>query len=267
MSNQQFDEVEELARQRNINLGICPTCGSKREEVEPNSGIYVWPDSTYKLDGESFPCKCEEQINLQRHYLLANLPKDYWTLSAADFFGDKDALAQAMSYLEKWDNMSRHGIGIQFYSPTMGTGKTMLATLIGKDLVQRGESVYFIPFRDTVRVYEMPYEERKEMVTRLRQTPVLVLDEVGLTLSDAQRAFFATELEDLIRFRTSGNSVTIVTTNLTPKELDEQYPRTFSLLAATTQLVSVSGEDVRRAGEIDFLNMELALNGEAKPIS
>lgn len=267
MSNQQYDEVEEIARQKSINLGVCPTCGSRREEVEPNSGVYVWPDSTYKLDGESFPCHCEDQVNLQRHYLLANLPRDYWTLSVEDFFGDKAALAKVLEYLDKWENMFRHGIGMQFYSPTMGTGKTMLSTIIAKDLIKRGESVYFIPFRDTVRVYEMPYEERKEMVARLRQTPVLVLDEVGLTLSDAQRAFFGTELEDLIRFRTSGNSVTIVTTNLTPEELDKQYPRTFSLLAATTQLVSVSGEDQRRAGEIDFFNMELALNGEAKPIS
>lgn len=267
MSNKQFDEVEELARQMSISLNRCPTCGSRREEVEANSGVYVWPESTYKLDGHEYPCPCEDQVNLQRHYLLANLPKDYWTLSVEDFYGDPDALAKAQEYLEHWDNMQQHGIGIQFYSPTLGTGKTMLATLIGKDLVKRGESVYFVPFRDTIKVYQMPYEERKEMVTRLRQTPVLILDEVGLSISDAQRALFGTELEDLIRFRTSGNSVTIVTTNLTPEELDREYPRTFSLLAATTQQVYVSGEDFRRAGEAEFFNLALALNGEAKPIS
>lgn len=267
MTNSQFDEVEQLARDKNINLNLCPTCGSRRIEVEPNSGIYVWDHNVYKLDGQTYPCRCEEQENLQRHYLLAGIPKSYWTLSVDDFFGDQEALAKAQQYLANWSEMSRHGISIQFYSPTMGTGKTMLASIIAKALVRRGERVYFTPFRDTVRIYQMPYEKREALENRLRHIPVLVLDEVGASISDAQRAFFGHELEDLIRFRSSGNSITIITTNLTPEALEHEYPRTFSLLAASTQYVYVSGEDVRRAGHIDFLQKELALNGEAKPIS
>lgn len=267
MSNKQFEEVEDLARQSGIDLRECPTCGSKREEVEPGSGVYVWPESTYKLDGNELPCNCEEQVDLQRHYLLANIPDRYWTLTFDEFYGDDHAKNEAWKYLQNWDNMRRHGIGLQFYSPTQGTGKTTLATLIAKDLVKRGVSVYFIPFRSTVRLYEMPYEERKQWVTRLRETPVLVLDEVGAAISDAQRSFFAMELEELIRSRTSGKSVTIVTTNLTPEELDDQYPRTFSLLSECVKQIPVGGVDVRRKGHVQLDSIELAINGEAQPIS
>jgi DNA replication protein DnaC len=267
LSNNQYDEVEQLAIDKNINLNICPTCGAKPIEVEDNSGIYVWGPSTYKLNSEEHECHCEEQTNLQRHYLLANIPKTYWTLSKQDFFGDLTALDKAELYLQRWEDMKRNGIGIEFHSPTMGTGKTMLACLIGKKLVCESERVYFTQFRDIMRLYEMPYEKRDEATRRLRHIPVLVLDEVGATISDAQRAFFAGELEDLIRYRTSGNGVTIMTTNLTPQQLDTEYPRTFSLLSASTIRVPVSGEDVRRAGEVDFLRTELALNGEAVPIA
>lgn len=267
MSNQQFDEVERLAHAKNIKLSICPTCGSKRIEVEPDSGIYVWPESTYRLDGKDYPCDCERQIELARHYLLANIPNDYWTLSEDEYFGDPDALAKVQVYLERWPDMFSHGIGMEFYSPTMGTGKTMLATMIAKHLVKSGERVYFTPFRQTVGVFEMPYEARQAIETLLRHVPVLVLDEVVRSSSDAQRAFYAEKLEDLIRYRTSGNAVTIITTNLTSEELNDQYPRAFSLLAASAQQVFVNGEDARRAGEVSMLKLELVMNKESRPIS
>jgi DNA replication protein DnaC len=267
LTNSQFDEVGQVAKDKNINLNICPTCGAKPIEVEDDSGIYVWAESTYKLNGIEHACHCIEQVDLQRHYLLANIPRTYWTLSPAEFFGDQMALAKSVQYLERWFDMKRNGIGIEFHSPTMGTGKTMLACLIAKALVRESEQVYFTQFRDIMRLYEVPYEKRDVAVRRLRHIPVLVLDEVGATISDAQRAFFAGELEDLIRYRTSGNGVTIMTTNLTPEKLDAEYPRTFSLLSASTIRVFVSGEDMRRAGEVDFLRTELALNGEAVPVS
>jgi DNA replication protein DnaC len=158
------------------------------------------------------------------------------------------------------------GHGLRFYSKRQGTGKTMLSCIAAKALVQSGERVFFSSFRDAVRLYDLPYEIREEKIERLRNSPVLVLDEVGLSISDAQRAYYATELEDLIRFRTSGSAVTILTTNLTPDELNEEYPRCFSLLEAKQTSIHVKGTDSRLSGEKMLVDLELTKNGEARPI-
>jgi DNA replication protein DnaC len=260
MSNSQYDEVVAKARDYNLSLNRCPTCGQKPTEIEDNTGIY-------KLDSKEYPCDCEAQVNLARHYLLANVPPDYWTLSDIEFVGDSEALKQAQDYLGKYDNYKAHGIGIEFYSTMQGTGKTMLSCIIAKELVKRGEHVYFIHFDEILRLYQMPYEQREELERKLRRVPVLILDEIGRPVTDAQRAFFATELESLIRHRTSGNGITIITTNMTPGILDKEYPRTASLLAKATIEVAVSGDDIRKEGTIDLYRKELALNGETKPIS
>lgn len=248
----------------NLDLNRCPTCRQKRIEVAP--GVWTWPESTYKLNGKKYNCDCEWQDNLRRHYLLAGIPTTYWSLSDRDYFGDPVALVEVNDYLAQWDNYKSHGTGLEFYSPTQGTGKTMLATLVAKTLIQEREKVSFVFFRDAIRAYSLPEEKRDRFVNRIRTIPVLVLDEVGIAFTNAQHEFFAAELEDIIRFRTSGNSVTIITTNMTPEQLDHEYPRTFSLLEEKSHRIEVKGHDRRRSGEVAARNLEMELNGEVRPI-
>jgi DNA replication protein DnaC len=264
MTNSQYEYVVQQARERNIDLDTCPTCRQHREEIGP--GVWVWEESTYRLYGETLPCGCESQDALRRHYLLAGIPKSYWTLGVDDFWGDPVALEATQDYLSNWVDHKWIGMGMEFYSPRMGVGKTMLATIIAKSLIIGGEKVYFTSFRDAVRLYDLPYEAREAKVARLRNTPVLILDEVGLSMSDAQRAYYATELEDLIRFRTSGSSVTIMTTNLTPDQLNDEYPRCFSLLEAKQCRVCVNGSDARVDGAKKMVDIELIRNHEARPL-
>jgi DNA replication protein DnaC len=264
MTTAQYEKVLRLAREKNINLHECPTCRNSRIEVAP--GVWIWENSTYKLNGEGHPCNCEEQDLLRRHYLLANIPKDYWTLEVDDYWGDQEALVKMVAYLDKWGDYQWLGFGLEFYSPSQGTGKTMLATILAKRLIRKQESVYFIGFREATRLYDLPVEQREEKINHLRATPILVLDDVGDSISEAQGAYFAVELEDLIRARTSGNAVTIMTTNLTPEELAEKYQRSFSLLQAKQDRVFVSGIDSRQNGAKRMVDFELIANGEVRPI-
>lgn len=183
-----------------------------------------------------------------------------------DYWGDLNALTATQKYINNWSNNRIHGLGIGFYSQTQGTGKTFLATLVGKELLKRGESIFFIPFMDIMSIYSLPYEERKAEEDRLRDSTVLILDEIVKPISDAQHGLFASKLEELIRHRSNYNRVTLMTTNLTPEELDEYYPRTYSLLAAKQQRILVGGSDTRRE-DIWDINTELAENGEIRPLS
>lgn len=194
--------------------------------------------------------------------MLAHIPRHYWPLGADEFFGDADALTATEDYLTKWKNWRDHGVGLQFYSPTQGTGKTMLACIIGKELIKRRTKVRFVTFLDLIS--ELKEDRSSE---HLRDVPVLILDEVTSGFTAAQNQYFAFELESLIRYRSDGNGVTIITTNMTPEKLDEQYPRTFSLLSSKQKYVHVHGVDARKSYDWDQERMYLIEHGEARPIT
>lgn len=263
MTNHQFDEVEKLIKASPTKSGECPTCGAKAKEVAP--GITEWGDSTYYYLGENHPCNCEEQEALFRHYLLARIPQEYMNLDIEDYYGDEAALQSVQDYLEKWKNFRKHGMGMGFYSRNQGTGKTFLACYLARELVKKGESVYYVYFRNVVNTYELSHDARKEEEDRLRDCTVLILDEIAKPVSESQRVLFAERFEELIRHRSNYSKVTILTTNLTPKELEDIYPRTYSLLAAKEKSIKVEGNDVRKEG-IFNVNKELAENGEVRPI-
>lgn len=226
-----------------------------------------WPqDSTYRYQGEEHICDCQWQDSLRRAYLLAHVPLNYWTYGPAEYYGDPEAWKVAEEYLENWERYKPLGLGLEFYSRTQGTGKTFIVSWIARQLIQRGESVYYTRFREIMGLYDRPYEDRKYEEERLRYIPVLVLDEVGVAISGSQAGYFATEFETLIRARVDDNRVTLMTTNLTPEELDQNYRRTYSLLAAKQQRHAINFEDARRAGDVHFLDIAVAEAGESRPI-
>jgi DNA replication protein DnaC len=265
MNNKQFEEVEKLLQSDPKRANACPTCNAKA--IEPAPGVQAWGPSTYLYEGKHIECHCEEQRALWRHYLLAHIPEEYMRLNCKhDYYGDPDALKETQTYLDNWDNNRVHGMGLGFYSNMQGTGKTFLATYVGKDLLKRGESVFFCPFLSIVNIYSLPFEDRKSEEDRLRNCTILILDEIVPSISEAQRELFASKFEELLRHRSNYNRVTLLTTNLEPKELDEEYARTFSILSAKQHHVIVKGDDARREGIWD-VNKELAENGEIRPLS
>lgn len=266
MTDRQYDEVETQARLKQIDLRSCPTCKSR--PLEPVPGVEVgWPeDSTYTYLGDRHICNCAWQDLLRRHYLLAHIPKGYWTYGPDEYYGDKGAWKFSEDYLSTWKGCKELGLGIEFYSEMQGTGKTFLISWVARQLIQRGESVFYTRFREIMGLYDRPYDERKYEEERLRNIPVLVLDEVGVAISGAQNEYFAMEFETLIRARVDDNRVTLMTTNLTPDKLDNNYARTYSLLAAKQDRYEINFEDARRAGHVQYLDMEVAKANESRPL-
>jgi DNA replication protein DnaC len=220
---------------------------------------------TYTYKGTLYVCDCETQMLLYRHYLAANIGVQYQRLDWADF-RDQEVRESVTAYLANWEAAKLQGMGLEFSSPQLGTGKTFAATHVGKELVKRGEKVYFYPFLELISLYQRPIEEREDEESRLRNSTVLILDEVLPPHTSAQKEHFAAKLEELVRFRTNFNRVTIMTTNLTPERLMEVYPRPYSLLEAKQFRFELEGDDARR-GEIKKRNLSMIGLGEVAPIT
>jgi DNA replication protein DnaC len=264
LNNAEFDFVAKLARKSSIPLSQCPTCLATEIEIAPD--VWGWENGTYRYMGQEHQCDCDTQIALRKHYLLAGIGDQYMRLDWADFHGTPEVREAVELFLDKWDRFKLNGMGLEFSSPNLGVGKTFAATFVGKELIKRGEKVYFIPFLEVINLLSRDEAYRSEMEDKLRDVTVLILDEVVPPWTERMGQLFAGKFEELIRHRTNYNRVTVMTTNLEPHQLHEHYPRTYSLLEAKQVRVEMGGEDARQTF-IGMQNIELVANDEVRPIT
>lgn len=263
LKNDEYELAEAIARRSGIPLSQCPTCLSKPIEVE--EGVVGWENGTYRFRGKEYGCDCETQKQLRKHYLIANIGDQYQRLDWNDY-SNADVKKVVAMYLEKWDGFRLNGMGLEFASPALGVGKTFGATYVGKELIKRGEKVFFSPFLEVISALTRQHPDAEEYERRLYDSTVLILDEVIPPWTLPQANLFAGKFEELIRNRTNFNRVTIMTTNLTEEQLFEHYPRTYSLLQAKQVRIVLKGSDARQ-GLIARENLELVMNDEVRPIT
>ena len=262
LTDQEYDLAVKIAKSKQP-LDQCPTCDSKPEVIPGSGGVRERVNGTYRYMGEEYPCECDAQIALRARYLVANIGEQYQRLSWDEWSGCEQTKSVVDTYIAGWDKFFRQGIGIEFYSPALGTGKTFAATHIGKELIKKSQSVYFIPFIEMVAAFDR--KDSDYIASRIRESGFVILDEVIPPSTEAQRTFFATQLEALIRHRTNNNLPTIMTTNMDQETLNAAYPRTYSLLSAKQIRQEVVGTDRRES--IGIKEMEIIANGETRPIT
>lgn len=233
-------------------------------EIIPGSGgAKQRTPGSYRYMGKDYICDCDAQIALRARYLVANIGEQYQRLDWDEWDGCTETKEVVDIYLKGWEKFFKQGIGIEFHSTALGTGKTFAATHIGKELIKYGQSVYFIPFIEMVAAFDR--EDGDYIANRIRESGFVILDEVIPPITDAQRSFFATQLEALVRHRTNNNLPTIMTTNMDQETLSAAYPRTYSLLSAKQIRQEVNGTDRRQS--IGVKEMEIVANGETRPIT
>jgi len=262
LTDQEYDLATKLAKSK-LPLDQCPTCGSKMEAIPGSGGVKQRIEGKYKYLGKEYDCKCDAQIALRSRYLVANIGEQYQRLDWDEWSGCPDTKIAVDLYLSEWEQFFRQGMGLEFYSSALGTGKTFAATHIGKELIKQGQSVYFIPFIEMVAAFDR--QDSDYIANRVRESGFVILDEVIPPISEAQKSFFATQLEALIRHRTNNNLPTIMTTNMDQETLNTAYPRTYSLLSAKQMRQEVAGTDRRES--IGIKEMEIIANGETRPIT
>lgn len=229
----------------------CPTCQGRR--------MYVWR-------GEEVHCDCRQQLTLHKHYLNANIGLLYQRLNWDDFVANDAVLQDVYGYLNRHEHMVRAGIGATFLGP-VGTGKTMLVSLMAKAFVRLGYSVWFTTFAAVIEMFTSGWrseEERRRFERRVVQSDVLVLDDVGKEFRTKTNLAEST-FDHILRQRVIALRPTLLTSNMTRDELAEGYGRAvLSLLVERSGLEIVDGPDWRE--EAQRRTIDEVLKGWQRPI-
>ncbi len=145
------------------------------------------------------------------------------------------------------DGFSRRSESLLF-SGGPGLGKTHLSVSIARRVIDKGVDVLYTPFQKLINRLESvrfsrsssEYEEYLQAVT---ECELLVLDDVGAEFSTS---FVSSLLYDIVNSRLISGTPTIISTNLTPDEINNRYgARLMSRLFGEYKTLLFRGDDIR----------------------
>lgn len=254
------DESLEFLERYNPNWqrfkGICPTCDNTGE---------------YELYGETHICEMNDfehpQLKLFKLYCASDVPMEYINLHWDDY-PNEDVAKQTDKYIDSFDDMRVHGMGLEIFGKKLGTGKSWMATYILRELLKMGYTGWYTKFSTMKIMWNMTApEERAYRTRKMLMSELLVVEEIEEPEhSERQRNFFEDVLEGVIRSRTENNLPTITTTNMEIDEMEAYFPRINSLLRAKQTRVELYGKDYR-VDKAFIENTTLAEAGERLTIT
>jgi DNA replication protein DnaC len=202
---------------------------------------------TYNWKGATHPCDCREQKHLSIHYAHAGIGMTYQRLTWDELQVPEDQLAPVRDYVDNIDEYVARGIGL-FISGSIGSGKTLIANLILKDLIHKQHECYFTTFAGAVEHFTSTWrdtDEKQRFANRFMRSRVLCLDDLGKEFRSSN-GLSPTTFDHILRTRVLQNRPTILTTNLTSAEMKTGYgAAVLSLLIEKSIEVPLSGADFR----------------------
>lgn len=211
----------------------CPTCD--------RTGSYFFRGTTHV-------CDCEYQLQLHKHYLAAGVGVTYQRLDWDDYAGPTSMLDNVAKFLDKREQFLKRGMGLYFLGP-YGTGKTMLANLVVKELIKDGYRCWATTFSQTVEMFTAGWSDKDDQryfQNKFINSQVLLLDDVGKELRGTRLALAETTFDAILRQRVQAGRATFITTNMTPTDLERGYGSAIlSLIREKSLELSFEGNDFR----------------------
>lgn len=148
-------------------------------------------------------------------------------------------------FIEEFDEKFNN---IIFYGGP-GLGKTFICRCIAKELLDKGKTVVYVTAFDLFDMIEkerFSKEEdnfRKEMIKFRNEADLLIIDDLG---AEFITSLSTTELFNIINNRILNKKSTIISTNLSPEQLMEQYSaRVTSRFYGEYDMIKIFGDDIR----------------------
>lgn len=176
--------------------------------------------------------------------------EDFNTYNSDDLDKVQDCIARYISTMN-WQRLEN--LGGLFLFGSNGVGKTMLACIVAQEAYKRRYSTRRVTFVEYMSQYTLTWGarsiEEKELAednlyNNYKAVEFLVLEEVGKEVDSKASAPI---LEDLLRYREDKGLVTIICTNLSPKDIEIRYGVSVSsLLKGNMTPIRIEGIDKRK---------------------
>ena len=224
----------------------CKTCGDQRTFRTPRDRQEI-PTATSEI--LTYDCDCKAQWILHRWMLNAGIGYYYQTRSWEDLHAAPPrALGAVLDYLDNSTASIASGQGLTLWSPSTGSGKTLAAVLALKSALTHGHEGYFVQFNEMIDYSTEGWrnvDERKWFNRKIRNTDVLVIDDIGRE-NPGRANVVEAMLDAVIRARVNDARPTIITTNYTPDQMRLGYGNNIlSLLSEVNHEIDFSGPDYR----------------------
>ena len=175
--------------------------------------------------------------------VFASLSEKYYTGEDLEHF--RQARRTCERFVEEFDQVHRN---LYLYG-TVGTGKTMLSVCVAKALLEAGRSVlYFSASSLFDRLADSTFgsssrDDLREFTSDLYGCDLLIIDDLGTAFTNA---FVASQLFTCISERDLNRKPTIISTNLSLRELQARYSdRVFSRITSSYEICKLTGRDIR----------------------
>lgn len=198
-------------------------------------------------------CKCLLDIQKKVMYERLGNSNDLEEFSFDDiklsYYGnDKDfmegTLRKCISYANSFSGNAKN----MLFSGGVGLGKTHISKAIGKEVIDKGFDVFYIPFNTLSSRLESAKFGRSDgnydqYLVAVLNCQLLILDDLGAEFSTT---FTTSLLYEIINSRLLSKLPTIINTNLDYTSLSDKYGnRILSRLANCYSFILFKGEDIR----------------------
>lgn len=181
---------------------------------------------------------------------MSGMPLEYAYKFAKDFKFDyyhenteklKDILN---GFICEFPKFRDDGRGLYIFSETKGSGKTMLACCVAKEVAKRHDiAVKFVSIPEYIELVKDKSETAKNCVQKIKDASLLILDDVGTQVENKE--WITTALFRLIDYRYGQRLPTIFTSNFTMDELKTDE-RIAERIRAVSAPVKMPEENIRR---------------------
>lgn len=215
-------------------------------------------------------CNCLKQRLINKYYNLSNLKntleKENFDNFDIRFYSDKIDPVSGISpkenikaiYQASYKFVTNFGIefkNLLFYG-NAGLGKTFLCNCIAKNILDSGIPVLYVTSGQLFKTIEQERFNRSEMdnpfeqINMFHTIDLLIIDDLGTEFSTIVTQ---AELFNIINSRLLNKKPTIISTNLSPKDFENQYSdRMISRFAGNYELMKFIGEDIRSKKKYDL---------------